>query len=58
MVETYELALSVLAIRDNGGLRPVDSDMLWLVLNDDGSVTLRNQFTATANQKWREKTVK
>ena len=58
MEETYELALSVLAIRDNGGLRPVDSDMLWLVLNDDGSVTLRNQFTATANQKWREKTVK
>ena len=47
-----------LAIRDNGGLRPVDSDMLWLVLNDDGSVTLRNQFTATATQKWREKTVK
>lgn len=58
MEETYELALSVLAIRDNGGLRPVDSDMLWLVLNDDGSITLRNQFTATANQKWREKTVK
>lgn len=58
MEETYELALNVLAIRDSGGLRPVDGDMLWLVLNDDGSVTLRNQFTATANQKWREKTVK
>lgn len=56
--ETYQLALNVLETVKNGGLRPLDGDMLWLVLNDDGSVTLRNQFTATANQKWREKTVK
>ena len=55
---TYAMALNVLDTQARGGLRPLDSDMLWLVLNDDGSVTLRNQFTATANQKWREKTVK
>lgn len=55
---TYEIAKQVLEIQATGGLRPVDSDMLWLVLNDDGSVTLRNQFTASANQKWREKTVR
>lgn len=55
---TYAMALEVLDTQARGGLRPLDSDMLWLVLNDDGSVTLRNQFTATANQKWREKTVK
>ena len=41
-----------------GGLRPLDSDMLWLVLNDDGSVTVRNQFNQKTGQKWREKTIK
>lgn len=55
---TYEMAKQVLETQASGGLRPVDSDMLWFVLNNDGSITLRNQFTATANQKWREKTVK
>ena len=55
---TYEIAKQVLETQATGGLRPVDSDMLWFVLNNDGSITLRNQFTATANQKWREKTVK
>lgn len=55
---TYAMALSVLDVQARGGLRPLDSDMLWFVLNDDGSVTLRNRFTATATQKWREKTVK
>lgn len=55
---TYAIAKQVLEIQANGSLRPVDSDMLWFVLNNDGSITLRNQFTATANQKWREKTVK
>lgn len=55
---TYEMAKQVLETQATGGLRPVDSDMLWFVLNNDGSITLRNQFTATANQKWREKTVK
>lgn len=55
---TYAMAKQVLETQARGGLRPLDSDMLWFVLNDDGSVTVRNQFTATANQKWREKTVK
>ena len=55
---TYAMAKEVLEIQARGGLRPLDSDMLWFVLNDDGSITLRNQFTATVNQKWREKTVK
>ena len=55
---TYAIAKQVLEIQANGGLRPLDSDMLWFILNDDGSITLRNQFTSTANQKWREKTVK
>lgn len=56
--ETYAMARQVLEIQAKGGLRPVDSDMLWFILNDDGSITLRNQFTATANRKWVEKTVK
>ena len=55
---TYALAKQVLVTQANEGLRPVDSDMLWFILNDDGSITLRNQFTASANQKWRAKTVK
>mgnify|MGYP007047912958 CR=1 FL=1 len=46
---TYEMALEVLDTRVRGRLRPVDSDMLWLVLNDDGSVTLRNKFNAAAH---------
>ena len=56
--KTYAIAKQVLEIQANGSLRPLDSDMLWFILNDDGSITVRNQFTATANQKWREKTVK
>ena len=56
--DTYAMAKQVLEIQASGGLRPVDSDMLWFVLNDNGSITLRNQFTATASQKWRVKTVK
>ena len=56
--ETYAMAKQVLETQAKGGLRPLDSDMLWFILNDDGSITVRNQFTATANQKWREKTVK
>lgn len=46
---TYEMALEVLDTRTRGRLRPIDSDMLWLVLNDDGSVTLRNKFNVNAN---------
>lgn len=55
--ETYAIAKQVLATQAKGGLRPLDSDMLWFILNDDGSITVRNRFTATANQKWQEKTV-
>lgn len=55
---TYQLALDVLKTRDTGSLRPLDSGMYWFVLNDNGSITVRNQFTATKNQKWIEKTVK
>lgn len=55
---SYQLALEVLATKRNGDLRPIDSDMLWLVLNDDGSVTVRNRFAAGPNQKWTEKTIR
>ena len=55
--ETYAIAKQVLETQAKGGLRPLDSDMLWFILNDDGSITVRNRFTATANQKWQEKTV-
>ena len=55
---TYEIALEVLEIQASGALRPVDSAMLWFVLNDDGSITLRNLYAETATQKWRTKTVK
>lgn len=53
---TYAIAKEVLETQAQGGLRPLDTDMLWLVLNADGSVTVRNRFTSTANQKWTEKT--
>lgn len=56
--ETYRIAKEVLATQRDGGLRPLDSDMLWFVLNDNGSLTARNMFTAKANQKWVEKTIK
>ena len=55
---TYEIAKQVLEIQATGALRPVDSDMLWFVLNDNGSITLRNLYAETATQKWRTKTVK
>lgn len=55
---TYDIARQVLEIQASGALRPVDSDMLWFVLNDDGSITLRNLYAETATQKWRTKTVK
>lgn len=56
--ETYEMAQQILSTQAKGGLRPVDKDMLWFVLNNNGSITVRNQFTATANRKWVEKTYK
>lgn len=54
---TYQLAKEVIRIRDTGALRPLDSGMYWFVLNENGSITVRNQFTATKNQPWIEKTV-
>ena len=55
---TYEIAKQVLQTQASGGLRPVDPDMLWFVLNNDGSITLRNLYAETATRKWRTKTVK
>ena len=55
---TYDIAKQVLKAQESGALRPVDSDMLWFVLNDNGSITLRNLYAETATQKWRTKTVK
>lgn len=55
---TYAIAQQVLDTQLRGGLRPLDSDMFWFVLNNDGSITVRNQFVATGNQRWREKTVR
>lgn len=42
--ETYDLAVEVLETRDSGGLRPVDGNMMWLVLNNNGSITIRNKY--------------
>lgn len=55
---SVELAMNVLKMQANGDLRPLDYDMLYLVLNDNGSVTVRNQFVMVNKQKWHEKTVK
>ena len=55
---TYEMALEVLDTRVRGRLRPIDSDMLWLVLNEDGSITLRNQFINNGSRSFHDKTVK
>ena len=54
---TYKLAEQVLETKAQGGLRPLDSDMLWFVLNDDGSITVRDEFSVAAGQKWNEKTI-
>lgn len=53
---TYEIALNALEIQSSNGLRPIDSGMIYLVLNEDGSVTLRNQFNETAATQ--KKTIK
>ena len=55
---TYEMALEVLDTKTRGRLRPIDDDMLWLVLNDNGSITLRNQFVASSSTSYHVKTVK
>lgn len=54
---TYQMAKDVLDIQRRGALRPLDSDMLWFILNDNGSISVRNQFTKTNAIRWREKTV-
>lgn len=56
--ESYQLAKQVLEIRQNGDLRPLEPDMLWLVLNDNGSITARNKFAVGPKETWVEKTVK
>ena len=55
---TYAIAKQVLEAQASGALRPVDPDMLWFVLNNDGSITLRTLYAETATRKWRTKTVK
>lgn len=47
---TLRLAEEVLEIRDSGGARPIYGDMLWFVLNNDGSITVRNQFQLSKNR--------
>lgn len=55
---TYKMALEILRTRRLNGLRPIDNDMLWFVLNDDGSITVRNRFNFGKNAKVNEKTYK
>lgn len=47
---TLKLAEEVIEIRDSGGARPIYGDMLWFVLNNDGSITVRNQFQLSKNR--------
>lgn len=47
---TLRLAEEVLDTRDSGGARPIYGDMLWFVLNSDGSITVRNQFQMAKNR--------
>lgn len=47
---TLKLAEEVIQTRDSGGARPIYGDMLWFVLNSDGSITVRNQFNSDKNR--------
>lgn len=47
---TLKLAEEVIETRDTGGARPIYGDMLWFVLNNDGSITVRNQFNSDKNR--------
>lgn len=47
---TLALAEEVVSTWKSGGARPIYGDMLWFVLNSDGSITVRNQFQATKNR--------
>lgn len=55
---SYTMALEILRTKRLNGLRPIDNDMLWFVLNDDGSITVRNRFNFGKNTKVNEKTYK
>lgn len=47
---TLKLAQEVYETWQTGGPRPIYSDMLWFVLNNDGSITVRNQFKDGKNR--------
>ena len=47
---TYALAEEVYNTWNTQGARPIYSDMLWFTLNDDGSITVRNQFKEGKNR--------
>lgn len=55
---SYKMALEILRTKRLNGLRPIDNDMLWFVLNDDGSITVRNRFNFGKNTKVNERTYK
>ncbi len=48
--ETVHIAEEVYETWKTGGARPLYGDMLWFVLNGDGSITVRNQFKAGKNR--------
>lgn len=47
---TYQLAREVYQTWQSGGARPIYPDMLWFILNGDGSITVRNQFKVGPNR--------
>lgn len=47
---TLALAEDVLDTWRSMGPRPIYSDMLWFILNGDGSITVRNQFKVGKNR--------
>lgn len=47
---TYLLACQVYDAWKSGYSRPIYPDMLWFVLNNDGSITVRNQFKEGKNR--------
>lgn len=47
---TYRLATEVYTTWKRGGARLMMGDMLWFVLNNDGSITVRNQFKEGKNR--------
>lgn len=50
MEDTYELAERVYDRWKRGGARIIPGDMLWFVLNGNGSITIRNQFKEGKNR--------